>query len=111
MMTSEANSQIIWPAILIQEGQTELLYLESSNDWLEHAQGHIEASCRLLDSSGRIYQLNQQKWVLSTLDISLTELIEFVRLHASTLGHCCTEKMGANTLKQVFDIMKYLEES
>ena len=110
-MTSKDNSQIIWPAILIQEGQTELLYLESSNDWLEHAQGHIEASCRLLDSSGNTYLLNQQSWGLSTLIISLTELIELVRLHASTLGHCCTAKMGADTLEQVFDIMKYLEES
>ncbi|QFU21363.1 DUF4144 domain-containing protein [Shewanella eurypsychrophilus] len=110
-MTSEANSQIIWPAILIQEGQTELLYLESSNDWLEQAQGHIDASCRLLDSCGSTYLLNQQNWGLSTLNISMTELIELVRLHASTLGHCCTAKMGADTLEQVFNIMKHLEES
>lgn len=110
-MISKEHKQITWPAIIIQNGHTELLYLESNRDWLEQAQGHIEANTNLLDSTGSLYQFNQKHWLLSTEVISQADLLERVRQHASTLGHCCTAKLSVDTLKQIFEIIKYLEES
>ncbi|WP_076416581.1 DUF4144 family protein [Shewanella sp. UCD-KL12] len=110
-MNYEVNEQITWPAVIIHKGQAELLYLASNEDWLEQAQGHIEANANLLDSTGSLYRFNQNHWQLSTEVISQADLIERVRQHASTLGHCCTAKLGADTLKQIFEIIKYLEEN
>ncbi len=111
MVTSEECNHITWPAIIIQQNQAELLYLESNKEWLEQAQGHIEENANLLDSTGALYRFNQNHWQLSAGVISQADLIERVRQHASTLGHCCTAKLGADTLKQIFEIIKYLEEN
>lgn len=103
------SAQITWPAILIQEGQAELLFLESQANWIVESQGYIEDASRLVDSSGRCYVREQQSWKGSTQTMPLNELVELIRHHASTMGHCCTAKIGARSLEQAFEIMEYLE--
>ncbi|EDQ00350.1 DUF4144 family protein [Shewanella benthica] len=121
-LTSTIHSKIHWPAILIHTGHDDLIYLANEQDWEIEAQGHIDAMSQLFDSSGITYRLKLEdidngklnphlNWLIATEPLELKQVLSSVRHHASTLGHCCTAKLGANTVKQVFDIMRYLEES
>ena len=115
MKKIENVSEIVWPAILIQPQQNELVYLKSSSDWLIEAQQMIDVESRLLDTSGRSFQLcdlkkEQGDWEISDQEIKLDELIQRVKMHASLQGYCCSAKLGANNLPQVFDILRYLED-
>ncbi|AQS40068.1 protein structure with unknown function [Shewanella psychrophila] len=120
-LTSPINSKIQWPAILIHVDHDELVYCNSEQDWQLEAQGHLDEMSQLFDSSGvsfcleldKTNDLTQDKhltWLAAAEPLDLKQVLIYVRRHASTLGHCCTAKLGANTVKQVFDIMKYLEE-
>ncbi|NRB24184.1 DUF4144 family protein [Shewanella sp.] len=119
-LTSPIHSKIHWPAILIHAGHDELIYLDNEQDWEIEAQGHIDEMSQLFDSAGISYRLpladidngkpNQHLiWLTATEPLELKQVLSSVRRHASALGHCCTAKLGANTVKQVFDMMKYLE--
>ena len=119
-LTSTIHSKILWPAILIHADHDELVYLDNEQDWEMEAQGHIDEMSQLFDSSGITYRLkledidngkpNQHlNWRTAPEPLELKQVLSSVRHHASTLGHCCTAKLGANTVKQVFDMMKYLE--
>ena len=121
-LTSAIHSKIQWPAILIHAGHDELVYLDNEQDWEIEAQGHIDEMNQLFDSSGISFCLKLNNidgirpnkhltWLPTTEPIQLEQVLAHVRRHASNLGHCCTAKLGANTVKQVFDIMKDLEES
>ncbi|WP_394147390.1 DUF4144 family protein [Shewanella atlantica] len=116
------NRQIMWPAILIQQDPDGLTYLASEHEWLLETQSHIAVNSRLLDVSGVVYELTptphtqrmpdrQLSWQIADEPLYLPQILEFVRQHASLSGHCCTAKLRADSLEQVFEIMKFLEES
>jgi len=125
-MNRDENRRIQWPAILIQEDQAELIYLGSERDWRLQAQSHIDAGSHLLDISGVTHQLSlahpseppipQQQdkhpsWRIADEPLSLQRVLALVRQHASVSGHCCTAKLGAESMEQIFEIMKYIEEN
>ncbi|ABV38511.1 conserved hypothetical protein [Shewanella sediminis HAW-EB3] len=121
-MNCDENRHIKWPAILIQEDQAELVYLSSEQDWLLEQQSHIVQSSRLLDASGITYRLipaqrtqlkpdKQLSWHVSDEPLRLPRVLALVRQHAGVSGHCCTAKLNAVSMEQIFEIMKYLEES
>ncbi|RTR40201.1 hypothetical protein EKG38_05645 [Shewanella canadensis] len=121
-MNHDENRHIQWPAILIQEEQAELVYLASEQEWRLEEQNHIEEMSRLLDASGVTYNLSlaqraqlkpdtRLSWQVSDEPLCLPQVLALVRVHASVSGHCCTAKLGAETMEQVFEIMKYIEEN
>ncbi len=120
------NNPILWPALLIQEHQAELIYLGSEQDWRLQTQSHIDEGSHLLDISGVTYRLSlahptessilQQQdkhlnWRIADKPFRLHQVLALVRQHASVSGHCCTAKLGAESMEQIFEIMKYIEES
>ncbi|RTR31566.1 hypothetical protein EKG39_12650 [Shewanella atlantica] len=121
-MNCDKNMHIRWPALLIQKDQAELVYLASEHDWLLERLTHIEQTDRLLDASGVTYELalaphsqfqpdKQLSWQLSDEPLRLPQILDLVRQHASLSGHCCTAKLRAESMEQVFEIMKFLEEN
>jgi len=114
-MNHDQSKPVQWPAILIQEEQAELVYLTSEQEWQLEQQNHLEESSRLLDAVGVTYILSPAytglSWLVSNKPLCLSEILDLVREHASILGHCCTAKMGAESIEQIFEIMKFLEEN
>lgn len=121
-MNSDENRHIQWPAILIQQEQAELVYLASEQEWQLEQQSHIEEMSRLLDASGVTYNLSSTQrtqlktdtrlcWRVSDDLLCLPQVLSLVRQHASVTGHCCTAKLGAESMEQIFEIMKYIEEN
>ncbi|MFT5234646.1 MAG: hypothetical protein ACI90A_000005 [Shewanella sp.] len=107
--------EINWPAILIQPLQGELIYLESKSAWLIESEHTINDNCQLIDYTGASYQLHSAvkgviEWKGSCKNISLEELIEMIKVHASLVGHCCSAKLGAKDFPQAFEIIRYLED-
>ena len=118
---SQSQTKIQWPAILIHMEDDELVYLKNEQDWELEAQGHIDDLSHLFDSSGVSFCLKLDtldanipnkhlSWIPATEPISLAQVLSRIRQHASTLGHCCTAKLGANTVEQAFEIIKYLDK-
>lgn len=121
-MNHDQNRQIQWPAILIQEEQTELVYLESEQAMWVETLAHLDEYTLLLDRNGVTYELTpaphtqlkpdtQLSWQVSDEPLCLPRILALIRQHASVLGHCCTAKMGSESIEHFFQIMKFLEEN
>jgi hypothetical protein len=93
---------IEWPAVVKYEGDDELTFIDSENEWMHdsacYLYNHTETSF-LIDSKGAIFSLiNNENGTISprhTGDkISLEDFTRLVRIHASTVNRCCIEKIS-----------------
>ena len=99
-----------WPILIKHPQQPELQLLENLAQWQQETAHLYPQELQIIDSQGHSYQWQGEAFYLATEQISLATIIDWVRAHASLNGHCCTAKLGANDIIQVFDMMRYLEE-
>ncbi|GIU06848.1 MULTISPECIES: DUF4144 family protein [unclassified Shewanella] len=103
---------LTWPILLKQPQQDELLYLGSTEELIEQLSflGPLN-DLVIIDSEGTSYQLeSDSRLSLCSPQLPIATLIDWVRLHASQAGHCCTSKLSANNIAQLFEIVDFIEQ-
>ncbi|MCZ4335915.1 DUF4144 family protein [Shewanella colwelliana] len=106
---------IAWPLLVKHPHDDHLLLLANLQLWLAELEINPSDEMMIIDSQGLSYcwrtTADGGEFVLANEPVPLAQLLDWIRTHASLNGHCCTAKIGANTIEQVFEIMRYLEES
>ena len=99
---------INWPAVIKFDGDDELAYVGSDDEWMRDAQTHLynhKGDDYLIDSNGRIFSLDHaHDGDISPEDsgsrISLEDFIKLVRIHASNSHRCCIEKINFRNIEE-----------
>lgn len=100
-----------WPLLLKVDSDKQLMLLESQEEWLAE-RAHLAAeSLILIDSQGICYHCQDGNLRPSEEQIALSELVLWVSDYACQNGHFCSAKIGADSLAQLFDMVRYLEDS
>ncbi len=98
-MTEITAGSVTWPAFIRHGHCDELEFIATEAEWWSHyAEKRYLPDDRLVDSSGNSFQLNNsgaENFLNSLPPLSLDEVLDMVRSHASVCGHCCVSKMGA----------------
>lgn len=102
----------LWPALIHYAGQPELTLLPDANTWsttMHHR--HYRQHDRMVDSTGRLFhwQASSQVWETNGDTVSLADLLEWIRTHASTLDQCCVAKFAAGSYAEAFRVLAELE--
>ncbi len=92
---------INWPAVINYDGDDELIYIGSYDEWIRDAESHLynhKDGDRLIDSSGDIFYLDHVQDDIRNSQatgnrITLEDFIRLVRIHASNSHRCCIEKI------------------
>lgn len=104
-----------WPILVKHPDDNQLQLIEDIEQWQDELPLLDTRSVVIIDSQGLSYRWQVQPLTAAgefhlSAPHSLASIIDWVRLHASQNGHCCTAKLGANNISRVFEILKYLEE-
>lgn len=115
-----------WPAVVKLHQDSELIFLEHQQDWLELActhQHHFSAEDLLLDSHGNLYQIDanplqefddpigQLPQLIAKIEpLPLTDFIKWVQEYAQALGQCCVAKLAFTSIHQGMNIVRSLDE-
>ena len=99
---------ICWPAVIKFEGDDELVYIGSGDEWTRDAESHLynhNGNDYLIDSSGHIYNLDKEHDGTinpedSGNEITLQDFIKLVRIHASNSHRCCIEKINFRNIAE-----------
>lgn len=110
---------INWPAIILCDGDDELTYVNSEQQWLHDAESllyHYSKDACLIDSSGHIFDLEHlHNDKVDTKDtgkhMSLYEFIKLVRIHASCAHKCCIEKISFRTIAEGISLVGSMDET
>jgi len=105
---------IRWPAILIVEGDPELVYVHDLADWENHPDAYVASRCDadlLIDSLGKVYELPGQAESKAALRPtgqikSLEEILGLVKAHAASSGACCVAKLYAPSIEEAYRIAR-----
>jgi hypothetical protein len=105
---------INWPAVINCEGDDELTYIDSEEEWKRSSSSYLynhTGSSYLIDSNGVIFSLSSNESGAITASntgdtISLEDLIRLVRIHASTVNRCCIEKIS---FRKIADGVKLID--
>ncbi len=108
-----------WPAVIKFDGDDELAYIGSAEEWLRDADSHLynhRGNNQLIDSNGDVYRLeqaNDQMVISDAADSSITldAFIRLVRMHASTTHRCCIEKINFRTVFEGIDLIASMNET
>ncbi len=107
---------IEWPAILKCQNDDELLFLPTEDAWLVHLNATpARSGDRLIDSRGICHVVEDAQATDAHIDaqfpvqLSLDEVLQLVRQHASVCGHCCVSKMGAPGIAQAVALVKEID--
>lgn len=103
---------LTWPILLKQPQQDELIYLGSKEELTEQFSmlGLLD-DVFIIDSNGTSYHIESGPLLsLCSPQLPIATLIDWVRLHASQAGHCCTSKLIANNITQLFEIIDFIEQ-
>jgi hypothetical protein len=92
---------INWPVVIKYDGDDELIYIDSNEDWIRDAESYLynhKGDDYLIDSRGHIYTLGTINESISLPEstgrqITLDDFIKLVRVHASNSHRCCIEKI------------------
>lgn len=109
------HSDVTWPSVIKYQNTEELLFVGSPQDWLanpEIGNSRFQAGDTLIDSDGRVYPLKGDRATAvqsSSQQLSLQEVLELVRQHASVCGHCCVSKMGAPSIGAALQLVEVIE--
>lgn len=125
-MPQSPISKVEWPAVVKLHQDSELIFLEHQQDWLELActhQHHFTAEDLLLDSCGFLYQIDanplqefddpvgQLPQLIAKADpLPLTDFIKWVQEYAQALGQCCIAKLAFTSISQGMNIVRSLDE-
>ncbi|WP_299804314.1 DUF4144 family protein [uncultured Shewanella sp.] len=103
---------LTWPILLKQPLQDELIYLTSSEEFFEQLSllGPLDGVF-IIDTNGTSYHIESDTLLSPcTPQLPIATLIDWVRLHASQAGHCCTSKLSVNNIAQLFEIVVFIEQ-
>ncbi len=109
---------INWPAVINYDGDDELIYVHSEEEWSREAEtllyNHKEGD-RLIDSNGNIFYLGQaqdyiRKPQASGNHIALQDFIKLVRIHASNTHRCCIEKINFRNIAEGIRLIASMNE-
>lgn len=109
------DNDVAWPSVIKYEGAEELLFVGSERDWLlnpEIVSVQFQAGDLLIDSDGQVYSLagkGPSALQGSSEQLSLEEVLDLVRQHASVCGHCCVSKMGAPSIGAALQLVEVIE--
>ena len=109
---------IAWPVVIKHYEDSELSYIANPSDWAEHIE--LNGSCydetdTLVDSSGATYlivpDVNGEVIPQPTGDkIVLSELLGWIKAHASEQGSCCVAKLYARSVAEAIGMIATLTE-
>ncbi len=96
--------EVQWPCVLKFAGSDELQFVGSAGQWTGSADfQHVRYADDdwLIDSSGQVFgALDETLSGLAIVDrLSLEQVVQLVRHHASVCGECCVSKMGAPSIE------------
>lgn len=108
MSSNDLETAIIsWPAMLIFDGDDELVYIENQAAWDADSDHHLATSFqpndRLVDSTGRVFTLQSKLGKPTPIKLTpnaleLNEVIDLIKRHQSQLGACCAAKLYFPTI-------------
>lgn len=109
---------IHWPALIIYDGEDELIYVKNRSVWDNDPDLHLfsyEPDDILIDAKGLVYTLNItiNNIVIPKATgkiLPLVEVIELVRKHASIENYCCSAKITAQNYRQAIEIVPSINE-
>lgn len=109
---------ISWPAVIIFDGDDELTYIGSEEEWQHDAQSllyHHKGDDYLIDSSGHIFSLDHVPD--GTVDaedtgneIALQDFVRLVRVHASNSHRCCIEKISFRSIAEGISLISSMND-
>lgn len=109
---------INWPAIIKYDGDDELIYVGSDQEWMRDAESHLynhKDADHLIDSSGDIFRLDHVQGDIRNLpatgkQIALQDFIKLVRIHASSSHRCCIEKIHFRNIAEGISLIASMNE-
>lgn len=100
---------IHWPLLLKLANDKQLMLLDSQQAWLDERDHLLGQSLQLIDSQGVSYRSQNGDLLPSGEQFPLSEIVRWVSDYACLNGHFCSAKIGADSLTQLFDMVRYLE--
>jgi hypothetical protein len=113
------TGSIQYPALLHYQDDDELEVVSSGDDWGRkcHSQAFVAAvqpGDRLIDSQGRVYSLQQSSGQVQLQNgeehLSVQQVLQLVRRHASLQGSCCVAKIGARSIAEAIHLVTQLTD-
>jgi len=104
---------ISWPAAIKYDGDDELSYIGSEQEWTRDA-GSLLYNHRgddyLIDSYGHVFSIDHAHDDSITVadtgnQISLQDFIKLVRIHASSSQRCCIEKINFRNIAEGLSLL------
>lgn len=110
---------INWPAVIQCDGDDELTYVGSKQEWLRDGESLLynhSGDDHLIDSSGHIFKLdhlhnNRIHPANTGKHVTLDEFIRLVRIHASCAHRCCIEKISFRTIAEGISLVDSINET
>ncbi|QYJ93145.1 DUF4144 domain-containing protein [Shewanella spartinae] len=100
-----------WPLLLKVASDKQLMLLESQEEWLAERDHLAPESLTLIDSQGICFQCQDGDLRPSSQQIVLSQIVLWVSDYACQNGHFCSAKIDADNLAQLFEMVRYLEDS
>lgn len=104
-----------WPAVLIQAGVDELLYLPTDSHWFGNprlAGFPFQHDDVLLDSTGALYDVSSaadrsspHSFKRRSSPLPLAAFSHLLRRHLSVQGHCCISKLELRDYDEGFTLL------
>jgi hypothetical protein len=115
-MTSaiDALATLAWPVVIKHAGDDELSYVESRAHWQAEpclCHYHYMHADRLIDTHGRLYQLQFDNRIGSNLVIATGEVISIAefsaltQMHLARLAQCCISKAVFSDFARAFQLI------
>ncbi|UTW12866.1 DUF4144 domain-containing protein [Marinobacterium rhizophilum] len=114
-----STDNIQYPALLQHPDDDELDVVSCSEDWVQKCRSQafvagLYPGVRLIDSQGRVYPLTlscaRVQLQDGTEQLSLDQVLQLVRLHASLQGSCCVAKIGARSIADAILLVVHLSD-
>jgi len=102
---------ILWPAIVSLKDIDELLFVGSQQQWESEADFkpvRFQPGDQLIDAAGSVFSLGENELVESDA-VTLDQVLDLVRQHASVCGQCCVSKMGAPSITDAIRMVEHIE--
>jgi len=107
---SPQPSMIQWPALVHHPQDPELVLCQSILDCIE-IDTDLSDQDRLIDSTGRLFQINSQ--VDETLliretgeSLALEDVVGLIKAHLANDEQCCVSKLNAASFEDAFHLLE-----
>jgi hypothetical protein len=114
----ERLRMINWPVVIKFDGDDELAYVGSEEEWMCDAESQLynhKGDDYLIDSSGHIFSLeHMQDGIINAestcKQIQLQDFIRLVRIHASNSHRCCIEKINFRNIAEGISLVASMND-